>query len=304
MIRRPAARRREGRFRSALLRLPLPADLGPGGLFEKAAPEYLSPFRRLLRQIRRYDTLAVAFSGGADSAFLLAFARQYGGFGSRLTAVTLRAPNFSPDEVLYAETFCRDREIPHILLDVPLEEIDGFSENTPERCYYCKKSLFTRILTETARRNIRTVADGTNQDDEYDYRPGRRALQELRVVSPLLDAGLTKAGIRAGLRAMGLSIWDKPAFACLASRIPYGEPVTEEKLAAVRAVEQQLHLLGFRQVRVRHHGEVARIELLPEDFSRFFNREIMQKTKEAALQAGFRFAALDLDGYRMGSLNP
>lgn len=263
---------------------------------------YEEKLLRLEEIIKGYGRMAVAFSGGVDSTFLLLFGKKV--LGNKVFAVTADAPNFAPDEILYAKELCRRESIPHIVVNLGAEILSSFCHNPPDRCYICKKAIFSQVKDYVAERCPgAVVADGTNLDDVKDYRPGRRALEELEISSPIKDAGLTKAEVRRGLRDLGGDIWDKPAFACLASRIPYGETITVEKLEAVYKAERALHDLGFSQVRVRHHGAVARIEVLPEDREEFFDLGFMDRVDKLVKDAGFLYAALDLSGYRMGSLN-
>lgn len=247
--------------------------------------------------------LGIAFSGGVDSTFLLAFASKLESKNLKVTALTVNASNFAPDEIAFTKDFCKDYGIKHLIIDMDFSQIDGFKENSKERCYYCKRSIFSFVRKLASENGVSTIADGTNLDDDSDYRPGKKALLELGIISPLKESGLTKAEIREALKGMGIPIWNKPAFACLASRIPYGDEITEEKLLAIYAVEKAVRDLGFSQVRVRHHGQVARIELLPEDFQAFIVPDIMQKINQTALDVGFSFAALDLSGYKMGNMN-
>ena len=267
--------------------------------------------------LKGYGKVAVAFSGGVDSAFLLLFAKKV--LGAGVTAVTVTGPHFAPDEMDYAAELCRREGIGHTVIDFGAEILAGFAHNPPDRCYICKKAIFSRVADQVTGSSAMagigsapgaaeeagaiTIADGTNLDDMRDYRPGRRALEELGVASPLKEAGLTKAEVRRGLKELGGEIWDKPAFACLASRIPYGEEITEEKLSAIYQVESYLKSLGFRQVRVRHHGDLARIEVDPAERAAFFDLDLMDQVCAFARGAGFRYVALDLAGYQMGSLN-
>lgn len=250
-----------------------------------------------------HDSLGIAFSGGVDSTFLLAFASSLRSEKFRVTALTVKAANFAPDEIEYTQAFCREHDIPHLLIDMDFEAIDGFKENTKDRCYFCKKSIFTKVKEISSIQGIHAIADGTNLDDDMDYRPGKKALQELEVISPLKESGLTKSEIRQALKELNIDIWNKPAFACLASRIPYGEEITEEKLEAIYMVEKTLRELGFSQVRVRHHGEVARIEVLPLEFGRLLEESTREIIQASGVQAGFSFIALDLGGYKMGNMN-
>lgn len=256
---------------------------------------------KLRDELRGYGKLAVAFSGGVDSTFLLLMAQE--AIGENVLAVTAEAPPFPFAEMEEARLFCNGHGIHQIVLDLELDKLDGFKENPPNRCYLCKKSIFSRIMGEARENGISCVADGTNADDMMDYRPGLKALEELKVVSPLKNAGFTKAEIRQVLKNKGLAIWEKPAYACLATRIPYGEEITGEKLERIGGLEADLHKLGFLQVRVRYHGDVARIEVLPEERENFFSIERMEQVNKLGRDHGFKYVALDLAGYKMGSLN-
>lgn len=259
--------------------------------------------KSLEKILSQHANLGIAFSGGVDSTFLLAFAAVRLPEGHSITAITVSAPNFAPDEVEFAKDFCENRGIRHMIITMDFSNIEGLAENTEERCYFCKKSIFSTVKRIAGNNSIPVIADGTNLDDQGDYRPGKKALLELGVLSPLLEAELTKDEIRQAAFDMDLPIWNKPAYACLASRVPYGDPITEEKLGAIYLVEKEIRDLGFSQVRVRHHGDIARIELLTEDFAAFLSPEITEQIDRAAKIAGFRYAALDLSGYRMGNMN-
>ncbi|HIU26130.1 MAG TPA: ATP-dependent sacrificial sulfur transferase LarE [Candidatus Copromorpha excrementigallinarum] len=267
--------------------------------------------KKLKTIISGYGQMLVALSGGVDSAFLLIFAWNMWR-DDRVAALTASGPNFAPDETRYAAELCDRLGISHKTVNVDFL-MSIIEDNPPDRCYSCKKAIFS-LLKERADMVGSVLADGTNLDDMSDYRPGYRAVEELGVSSPLKDAGLTKAEIREAMKAMAeedsvikgalaFALWNKPAFACLASRIPYGERITVEKLKAVYKAESLLMEEGFSQVRVRHHGDVARIEVLPEDRSRFFDVEFMDRINEGIKKCGFKFAALDLGGYRMGNMN-
>ncbi len=256
----------------------------------------------LLRQkLLGHENMAVAFSGGVDSTYLLLCAKDI--FGEDLLAVTALAPNFDPEEIQQTKKICADYEIRHLIINLGTDLLDKIAHNPEDRCYVCKKSIFSALLETLSALGFDTLADGTNLDDANDYRPGQKALDELGVISPLRDAGFTKQDIRLGLKAMNVDIWDKPAYACLASRVPYGEEITIEKLNAIHQAEAGLRQLGFPQVRVRHHGDVARIEVPPTQRSRFFDEAFMDLVNEIVKKAGFKYASLDLGGYVMGSLN-
>ncbi len=256
----------------------------------------------LLRQkLLGHENMAVAFSGGVDSTFLLLCAKDI--FGDDLLAVTALAPNFDPNEIEQTKKICTDYEIRHLIINLGTDLLDVISHNPEDRCYVCKKYIFSSLRETLSKLGFDTLADGTNLDDATDYRPGQRALDELGVISPLRDAGFTKKDIRMGLKAMNVDIWDKPAYACLASRVPYGDEITIDKLNAIQQAESALRDLGFPQVRVRHHGDVARIEVPPTQRSRFFDEAFMDLVNEIVKKAGFNYAALDLGGYVMGNLN-
>lgn len=266
---------------------------------------------RLKNIISGYGQMLVALSGGVDSIFLLTFAYSIWRDG-RVAALTAKGPHFAEDEILYAQQLCSRLGVSHEFADVS-DILPAIEDNPRDRCYICKKAIFSS-LKNMADTEGRILADGTNLDDMDDYRPGYRALQELDIANPLKDAGLTKSDIRTALRelatgdrkigeALAADIWNKPAFACLASRIPYGSRITEEKLKAVYDAEVFLRSEGFAQVRVRHHGDVARIEVLPEDRIGFCNADFMDKVDQKLRAYGFKFVALDLGGYKMGNLN-
>ena len=250
--------------------------------------------------LRGYRTVAVAFSGGVDSTFLLKQAHD--ALGRNVTAVTALASNFAPDEIAEAIEFCDEEGICQLLIGMGETFLEIIADNPVDRCYLCKRRIFSEFLAHPKLAGA-VLVDGSNSDDAFDFRPGEKALHELGVKSPLREAGLTKEDIRAASMEIGLATWDKPAFACLASRVPYGEKITKEKLQSIYALEKQLHECGFSQVRVRRHGDLARIEVLPEDREKFFDTAFMDRINKAAKEAGFTFAALDLGGYKMGSLN-
>ncbi len=246
------------------------------------------------------DGVAVAFSGGVDSALLLYAAKEV--LGEKAVAVTASIHSFPERELRDAVEFCRARGIRQIICRIDELEIEGFRENPPDRCYICKRALFTKMIGEAEKEGFSVVAEGSNTDDTGDYRPGARAIRELGVASPLREAGLSKQMIRDLSEEFGLPTWDKPSYACLATRFVYGETITVEKLRMVERAEDLLLGLGFRQMRVRIHGDsTARIEVPEKDIPELVARrdEIVPRFREI----GFLYTAADLAGYRTGSMN-
>ena len=256
---------------------------------------------KLEEYIRGLGSLAVGFSGGVDSAFLLAVASKV--LGDRAIAVTAMDASFPERELKEAKAFCSERGIRQIIRTVdPLKE-ESYRKNAPDRCYFCKHGIFTEIKKIAEENSIEYVAEGSNMDDLGDYRPGLKAVEELGVKSPLREAGLYKADIRMLSKAMGLPTWSKPAYACLASRFVYGEEITEEKLHMIDRAEQFLIEHGFLEERVRLHGKIARIEVPPKDIPRLASDEFRDQVYDEFKKIGFMFVTLDLRGYRMGSMN-
>ncbi len=257
-------------------------------------------YQNLLANIGTYPSAAVAFSGGVDSTLLCKAARD--ALGDRAMAFTVISPFIPRRERELSTEMARAIGIRHMVIEI--EEMDPrVLSNPKDRCYFCKKSLFGRMVDEARSHGRNFLFDGSNLDDLKDYRPGMRALQELEVKSPLREAGLTKGDVREISRYLGLKTWDMPAYACLASRIPYGTEITGENLGMVERGEDLLHGLGFSQVRLRHHGEIARIELDREEMDRFTKPEIREKVSRALKDMGFTYVCMELEGYRMGSLN-
>ena len=256
---------------------------------------------RLRAQLREIGSAAVAFSSGVDSTFLLRVAHEE--LGENVVAVTAHSHSFPKRELDEAAAFCAREGVRHEIIDSEELDIPGFVANPPDRCYHCKKALCGKLVALAQANGLAAVLEGSNMDDDGDYRPGRRAIMELGVASPLHDAGLTKAEIRVLSKRMGLPTADKPSFACLASRFPYGERITAAGLERVERAEQWLMDagLGLAQLRVRSHGDMARIEVPPADIPRLATRA--EEIAAALKSFGFTYVALDLQGYRTGSLN-
>lgn len=247
------------------------------------------------------QSVAVAYSGGADSTFLLKVSHDV--LNGSAVAVTARSEIHPEREFRQAADHAKKIGAKHVVIQSQELGIKGFCDNPLNRCYLCKKALFSKIWEWARQHHIRHIADGSSLDDLGDYRPGNQAAKEMNVTSPLREAGLNKDEIRILSKRMGLTTWDKPAFACLASRFPYGHKITPEKLRQVEQGEQLLFELGFRLSRVRHHGDVARLEVSADERIKFFNTVLMDEVYEKFARLGFTYVSLDLKGYRTGSLN-
>jgi len=256
---------------------------------------------RLLDILESLGCCAVAYSGGVDSTFLLAVARA--ALGGNAVGVLAVSESLDQAELEDARRTAKSIRAPLEIVETREYENPDYRKNDASRCYHCKSELFSVVKVFARERGIPWVLDGSNADDVGDFRPGLRARDEQGVRSPLLEAGLDKALIRKLSQALGLPTWDKAAAPCLASRIPYGTPVTDERLRQIESAEGSLRALGFRQCRVRHHGQVARIEVEPEDIPRLLDPAVRSAALEGVKQAGFLYATLDLEGFRSGSLN-
>jgi uncharacterized protein len=255
----------------------------------------------LVERLRALPSLVVAYSGGVDSAYLAWLAARE--LGERALAITADSPSYPERHRRLAADTARRFGLRHEVIRTDEMARPAYRANGIDRCFHCKHELYTRLAAIARDRGFAAVADGSNADDRGDYRPGRRAAREFGVISPLDDAGLAKQDIRRLAREAGLPMWDEPASACLSSRIPYRSEVTDEKLRAIEAAEEAVHALGFRVVRVRHHGELARIEVGRDELPRAVEPETADALDRALRAIGFKYVTVDLRGYRLGSLN-
>ncbi len=255
-----------------------------------------------LKQMIALDKkVLIAFSGGVDSTFLLKVAHQV--LGDDTISVTVKSAVTPKREINEACEFARENRMLQLVVDFDPLEMDDFVKNPPERCYICKKQIFGKIVNLSKELDVNVVYDGSNADDTGDYRPGMKALDELSIKSPLKEVGLTKAEIRILSKQLGLYTAEKPSFACLATRIPYNDIITNEKLGMIEAAENVLFELGFKQVRVRVHGNLARIEIDEASFEKLLNSEVRYQINEKLKAIGYHFITFDIMGYQMGSLN-
>ena len=255
----------------------------------------------LTERIKAAGKLAVAFSGGTDSTYLVYKAREV--LGDNVLAVTIKSQVLIDEDLKWTADFCNQIGIKQVIIDCDVFDSEQFENNPPDRCYYCKKMDFHAIKKAAAEYGITEVADGSNVDDEGDYRPGMRAMKELGIVSPLKESGLTKNEIRQLSKEAGLPTWDKPAAACLASRFAYGEKITAEGLARVANAEKFIRDQGFKGIRVRVHGDLARIEVNENEISLMGSDPIRKNISSELKRLGFKYVTIDMDGYRTGSMN-
>jgi uncharacterized protein len=258
-------------------------------------------FQILKDNMKKRGSAAIAFSGGVDSTFLVKVAHEV--LGDKMIAITATSSTYPERELNEAIQYAKDLGARHLIISSEELDIEGFASNPTNRCYFCKKELFSKIKAIAKENNVEYVFDGSNIDDDGDYRPGMQAAREVEVISPLKEAKLTKEDIRILSKELGLPTWNKPAFACLSSRFPYGNQITAPKLKMVDEAEQFLLDMGIRQVRVRHHVEIARIEVAPVERVQFFDKEVMDRIGERFKKIGFTYVTLDMLGYRTGSMN-
>jgi len=256
---------------------------------------------RLKTLLRDMKSAVLAYSGGVDSSLLLRATAEV--MGPRLIAVTAVSETYPPGELEAAKEFARTMGVTHRILRTQELASEEFARNSPERCYFCKKELYGKLKKIAETEGISCILDGSNTDDLDDYRPGRKAAEEFSVRSPLVETGLSKSDVRELARFLNLPAWDKPSLACLSSRIPYGTRITPDIIETVKNAEDRLRVLGLRQVRVRHHGDIARIEIERDSFGQLLSNEAVEKVTAALKGLGYTYVCLDLEGYRSGSMN-
>jgi pyridinium-3,5-biscarboxylic acid mononucleotide sulfurtransferase len=264
-------------------------------------PHLVTKLENLTKLIGELEGLLVAYSGGVDSSLLLKVAVSV--LGNRVLAVVANSATYPPSELAEAIELAKLVGANYLVIETAELSDSRFSSNPPERCYYCKLELFGKLKAIAHEKGMKWVADGSNSDDILDCRPGSRAAREMGVVSPLKEVGLTKSEVRELAKIVGLPNWSKPAQACLASRLPYGTELTRQELERVAAAEESLRRQGFSQVRVRVHGDMARIEVLPEELDKLLSSEVRDLVTAQLKRLGFLFVSVDLEGYRTGSMN-
>lgn len=255
----------------------------------------------LINDLKEMKSVAIAYSGGVDSNFLLKVAKDT--LGENVLAITISAMMHSQREIEEAKNYAKEYKVNHILYNIDNLDLDEFIENGPLRCYHCKKFIFSKIKEIASEHNIKYILDGTNLSDLDDYRPGLKALDELNIVSPLKNAKLTKEEIRILSKELNVKTYKKPSFSCLATRIPVGDKITKEKLKMIEQGENFLQDNNFSQYRVRVHNDIARIEVDKKEINKFYDDEMINKINLKFKEIGFKYVTLDLNGYKMGSMN-
>jgi uncharacterized protein len=268
---------------------------------DKLPRELEKKYHELNHILKGYHKLLVAYSGGVDSVFLLKTASDV--LGNNSLGVIGDSPSLARRELSEAVDIAQKFNLPYVIIKTHELEDENYASNPENRCYFCKKELFNEIYDYAKEKDFTYIADGTNADDAVDFRPGKKAAQELKVVSPLQQAGFTKKDVRDLSQFLGLPTWNKPALACLSSRLPTGTRVTSAALKQVEQAEEYLYALGFKILRVRHHDNLARIEVGPEEINNFFDEVLRKKIDKRFREIGYKFVTLDISGYRMGSLN-
>lgn len=258
-------------------------------------------YQHLQDILQGLQSAVIAFSGGVDSTFLLWAAKK--ALGNNLLTVTFKSEIIPQCEIEATKTLTAELGVQHLIRELPILNHQSFVDNDQQRCYHCKKFIFSELVQIAHNRSFRHIIEGSNADDAHDYRPGRKALQEMNILSPLTEANLSKKEIRKLSRKMGLPTWNKPPLPCLATRIPYGTPITKDKIRRIAHCEQILHENGFKQVRVRDHGTLARIEIPRSEFPKLFNDNNSSTLIEKFKNQGFTYICADLEGYRSGSMN-
>ncbi|HDK81310.1 MAG TPA: ATP-dependent sacrificial sulfur transferase LarE [Nitrospirae bacterium] len=258
-------------------------------------------FTRLKNDLNRMERVIIAYSGGVDSTLLLKVASLSG--LREILAVTASSESLPSGELIFARQMTEDLDIRHEIIETNELNDKNYADNPSDRCYYCKKELFGKLKAIAAEKNFTYILDGSNQDDTIDWRPGRKAAAELGIHSPLMDAGFGKKEIRDISKYLGLPTWNKAATPCLSSRLPYGEKITSQALEMVEQAENFIKKFGIKELRVRHHAETARIEILPEAFPRLMDGAVREKIIAFLKSLGYKYVTLDLQGFRSGSLN-